>query len=263
LLMRRLLQRQHLARSLLQRILLRRRLLLRMVFLRYRPLELLLKSQFPKSPLMRALPPRKQQLKKLLPRAPRLRNLEPRIPLRTSPFLKDLPLTRQDRKKLPPRHLKSNTQTKTQYELANYSVAYIKELTRLQLSGGLPEYVSMAWPQGEDEDDESDSDEKPDAKSTDGQREGEESSKKSKSDKPEPDLPCKVGEKLTDEMIKQVSDLGYPISEDGLQKLLWPDQEQENRDPDAHNMYIYNDFAGYGITEIFANMVRTSTPHRT
>jgi hypothetical protein len=94
----------------------------------------------------------------------------------------------------------------------------------------------MAWTH--DEDDESDSE----------------------NGKPESDHPCKIGEKLTNEMIKQVSDLGYPISEDGLQKLLWLDQEQENRDPDAHNMYIYNDFAGYGITEIFANMVRTSSP---
>ena len=106
----------------------------------------------------------------------------------------------------------------------------------------------MAWPQNGD-DDESDSDEESDG----------ESSKKSKNGKPEPDLPCRVGEKLTDEMIKKVSDMGYPISEEGLQKLLWLDQEQENRDPDAHDMYIYNDFSGYGTTEVFANMVRTFT----
>jgi hypothetical protein len=61
---------------------------------------------------------------------------------------------------------------------------------------------------------------------------------------------------LTDEMIKKVSDVGYPISQDGLDKFQWKSEEQEKRDQDIHDVYIYNDFSGYGVTEMMDNFVR-------
>jgi hypothetical protein len=56
-------------------------------------------------------------------------------------------------------------------------------------------------------------------------------------------------------MIKKVSKMGYPISTDGLEKFQWMMLEQEKRDQDMHNMYIYNDFSGYGTTEMIENFV--------
>jgi hypothetical protein len=43
---------------------------------------------------------------------------------------------------------------------------------------------------------------------------------------------------------------------------LWPreedDDEIDKRDQDCHNMYIYNDWTGYGVTEVMENMVCVS-----
>jgi hypothetical protein len=95
----------------------------------------------------------------------------------------------------------------------------------------------MAWPEGDedDEDDEDNNDNDVD---------------KSKNDLPKP------GDILTKEMIEKISDIGYPISEYGLERFQWMIEEQEKRDQDMHNMYIYNDFSGYGMTELMENLVR-------
>jgi len=94
-----------------------------------------------------------------------------------------------------------------------------------------PRYISVSWPTNESE------------KADD---EGEE-------DK-DPDMP-KPGCTLTQAMIKKVSNMGYPISIDGIEKFEWMIQEQEKREQDMHHMYIYNDFSGYGCSEMIENFV--------
>jgi len=64
-----------------------------------------------------------------------------------------------------------------------------------------------------------------------------------------------VGDILTEDMIKRVSKMGYPVTTDGIEKFEWMINEQDKRDQDCHNMYIYNDFSGYGCTEMLENMV--------
>lgn len=94
-------------------------------------------------------------------------------------------------------------------------------------------YVNVAWPaNGSDDGDDEDQEE---------EEEG-------------PDVP-KVGCILTEEMIKKVSKMGYPITTDGIEKFEWMIKEQEKRDQDIHDMYIYNDFSGYGTTEMVENYV--------
>lgn len=67
------------------------------------------------------------------------------------------------------------------------------------------------------------------------------------------DMP-KDGEVL-DGWCNRVSDLGIPLSEEGgdlLEKLA---SEVEKRDQDRLNMYIYNDWNGWGMSEAFVNYV--------
>lgn len=52
-----------------------------------------------------------------------------------------------------------------------------------------------------------------------------------------------------------VTDKGFPVSKAGMQKCFEIMQEVEKRDPDFHGMYICNDFAGYGVTEVMENLV--------
>ena len=65
----------------------------------------------------------------------------------------------------------------------------------------------------------------------------------------------KVGDILTEDMIKRVSKMGYPVTKDGIEKFQWMLVEQDKRDQDRHEMYIYNDFSGYGCTEMIENLV--------
>lgn len=73
----------------------------------------------------------------------------------------------------------------------------------------------------------------------------------------EPDQPGdpKVGDILTEEMVKRVSKMGYPVTTNGIEKFEWMINEQNKRNQDFHDMYIYNDFSGYGSTEMMENMV--------
>lgn len=57
-----------------------------------------------------------------------------------------------------------------------------------------------------------------------------------------------------------VTDKGFPVTKEGLEKFFEINQELEKRDPDSHNMYIYNDFAGYGTIEVLENVVCTNAP---
>jgi len=49
--------------------------------------------------------------------------------------------------------------------------------------------------------------------------------------------------------------MGYPVTTEGIEKFQWMVEEQDKRDQDRHNMYIYNDFSGYGTTEMIENLV--------
>lgn len=49
----------------------------------------------------------------------------------------------------------------------------------------------------------------------------------------------------------------------GFNLLKKLNQELMNRDPEMHDMYFYNDFAGYGVQEVFENWVgEPSSPVR-
>jgi len=53
-----------------------------------------------------------------------------------------------------------------------------------------------------------------------------------------------------------VSDLGFPLSEEGAELLENLDKEVEKRDQDRFDMHIYNDWTGWGISEVLENYVR-------
>jgi hypothetical protein len=61
---------------------------------------------------------------------------------------------------------------------------------------------------------------------------------------------------LLDEFCYRVSDLGFPVSEEGMELCQKLDKEQEKRDQDRLGMFIYNDWNGWGISEAMENFVR-------
>ncbi|KAH8586500.1 hypothetical protein B0O99DRAFT_644372 [Bisporella sp. PMI_857] len=67
------------------------------------------------------------------------------------------------------------------------------------------------------------------------------------------DMP-KEGE-LLDNRCDRVSDLGIPVSEEGMVLLEELDNEVEKRDQDRLNMHIANDWNGWGMSECFENYV--------
>jgi hypothetical protein len=60
---------------------------------------------------------------------------------------------------------------------------------------------------------------------------------------------------LLDEFCLRVSDLGFPVSEDGMELCQKLDKEQVKRDQDQLGMFIYNDWNGWGISEALENFV--------
>lgn len=56
-------------------------------------------------------------------------------------------------------------------------------------------------------------------------------------------------------MTTEVTDKGYPITKDGLEKFRHMVQEQENRDADIQGVRCYNDWNGWGATEVLENML--------
>jgi hypothetical protein len=52
-----------------------------------------------------------------------------------------------------------------------------------------------------------------------------------------------------------VTDEGFPVSKAGMEKFIEITEEVSKRDQDSHGMYIYNDFSGYGVTEVMENVV--------
>lgn len=70
----------------------------------------------------------------------------------------------------------------------------------------------------------------------------------------ESDLP-KPGEQLGDEWCSRVSDMGFPVSEEGVELAQNLDKERDKRNQDFHDTYIYNDCNGYGTSEAVQNFV--------
>lgn len=52
-----------------------------------------------------------------------------------------------------------------------------------------------------------------------------------------------------------VTDKGFPITKAGFEKYVEITKEVLKRDQDAQGVYIYNDFSGYGATEVLENTV--------
>jgi hypothetical protein len=60
---------------------------------------------------------------------------------------------------------------------------------------------------------------------------------------------------LMDEYCYRVSDLGIPITEDGMKLCEQLDKGQSDRDQNRRGMYIYNDWNGWGMSEVMENYV--------
>jgi polyhydroxyalkanoate synthesis regulator phasin len=57
-----------------------------------------------------------------------------------------------------------------------------------------------------------------------------------------------------------VTDEGFPVTKAGMERFFEINQAVDKRDQDRHGMYIYNDFSGYGVTEVLENTVRQYAP---
>lgn len=63
---------------------------------------------------------------------------------------------------------------------------------------------------------------------------------------------------LIDEFCYRVSDLGVPVTEEGMELCQKLDKEYEKRDQEARGMCFYNDWNGAAMCEVFENYVRRS-----
>ncbi len=62
-------------------------------------------------------------------------------------------------------------------------------------------------------------------------------------------------DQLIDEYCYRVSDLGLPVSDDGMEICQKLDREYEKRDQEGQGMYICNDWNGWGMSEVLENYV--------
>jgi hypothetical protein len=63
---------------------------------------------------------------------------------------------------------------------------------------------------------------------------------------------------LPSQVTTEITEKGYPITKAGMDKFMHMYWEQEKRDQDVHGVYIYNDWSGWGATEVLENMVSLS-----
>ncbi|KAF7910073.1 uncharacterized protein EAE98_012216 [Botrytis deweyae] len=104
----------------------------------------------------------------------------------------------------------------------------------------------------EDDDKDEDEDEDEDAAKNDG------NGKKDQNDKgrgKDLDLP-NPGETLGEEWCSRVSDMGFPLSQDGVELAQKLDKERDKRNQDHYDTHIYNDFNGYGSSEAIQNFLK-------
>lgn len=58
---------------------------------------------------------------------------------------------------------------------------------------------------------------------------------------------------------REVTDAGYSITKEGMDRFMHITEEQGKRDQGMHGMYIYNGWSGCGMTEVLENT--GSVPH--
>ncbi|TGO46554.1 hypothetical protein BCON_0318g00040 [Botryotinia convoluta] len=64
------------------------------------------------------------------------------------------------------------------------------------------------------------------------------------------------GEELGEKWCNRVSDIGFPISEDGMKLAQKFDGEQDKRHPISAAAYVFNDFTGHGFSEATENFLK-------
>ncbi|KAF7946086.1 uncharacterized protein EAE97_005124 [Botrytis byssoidea] len=69
------------------------------------------------------------------------------------------------------------------------------------------------------------------------------------------DLP-NPGETLSEEWCSRVSDMGFPLSQDGVEFAQKLDKERDKRNQDHYDVHLYNDFNGYGSSEAVQNFLK-------
>jgi hypothetical protein len=114
----------------------------------------------------------------------------------------------------------------------------------------------VEWPRESDDDDEEDDEEDEEDAEDDEEDVGVEKDSEKITEKEG----TKDGEN-EEEHPRVVTDKGFPITQDGMDIFIEIYNEIEKRDQDSHNMYIYNDWTGYGVTEVMENMVRASNSY--
>jgi hypothetical protein len=67
--------------------------------------------------------------------------------------------------------------------------------------------------------------------------------------------------KKTSVPSRVVTEKDFPVTKVGMEHFIVLCMEVDKRDPDMHGMYIYNDYAGYGVREALENMVSQNSLH--
>ncbi|TGO13169.1 hypothetical protein BTUL_0075g00140 [Botrytis tulipae] len=131
-----------------------------------------------------------------------------------------------------------------------------------------PSYIVLDWKStdydGGDEEDDEEEDEEDDEEEDEEDGEYGDASKndgngrKGQNDKgrgKDLDLP-NPGETLSEEWCSRVSDIGFPLSQDGVELAQKLDKERDKRNQDHYDVHIYNDFNGYGSSEAVQNFLK-------
>lgn len=131
---------------------------------------------------------------------------------------------------------------------ANADMEYRTMMTRNP--GSAWEFVCQCRPIADaDDDDDEDEDEEDEDEEGEGEGEGE---PKKKSDRP----PCDHGKTcLCTKPSAEHPEHPYTLTLGGIQKFSTTAILCSLRDPDAFDMYIYNDFYGYGLQEVIGNLL--------
>ncbi|KAL2071214.1 hypothetical protein VTL71DRAFT_12449 [Oculimacula yallundae] len=109
------------------------------------------------------------------------------------------------------------------------------------LGKDLPRVGTVLWSNDDEEIDDDDDDDDENEEVAQDKSNGEQSKEKGKDDE--------------EERPRVVTDKGFPITIAGLEVFKHIVTEQQKRDPDNHDLYISNDYAGYGMTEVLENVL--------
>jgi hypothetical protein len=127
---------------------------------------------------------------------------------------------------------------------------YAKTCRKLEKE--FPKIIAIEWP-GSDE--EGSDDEEDDSSKTKHNKDDEEERITSKA---QVDI---YGEINKGAPLPDKYSAGHCITKAGVEKFMNIIDECDNRDQDRFGMYIYNDWNGYGLTEVLENMVSIHFSH--